>query len=187
MKIRQRFLGVQRMALRHDFGKELVDALHFGLELAQVHFHAVMLRIRDLFLVNEELAELVVFVFRRQVQKREIVDALEIIAGIGETGHAFAVDERRADVGKATGRVDLAALAPCLGLDAPIPADATQAVVEPCDRDDELVLGRGIHVRAAIAERLLERSVMIEDDAIFDHDAPRNIILEAGRALSVFA
>ena len=187
VKIRQRFLGVQRVALRHDFGKQLIDALHLRLELAQIHFHAVVLGICDFLLVDEELAELVVFVLRRQVQKREIVDALEVVAGIGETGHALAVDERRADVGEAAGRVDLAARAPRFRLDAPVSADAAQAVVQPCDRDDELVLRRGIHVGAAIAERLLERSVVIEDDAILDHDAPRHIVFEAGRALAVFA
>ena len=187
MKVRQRFLGVQRMALRHDFGEQLIDTLHLRLELAQVHFHAIVLGIRDFLFVDEELAKFVVFVFRRQIQKREIVDALEVIAGIGETGHALAVDECRADVGETAGRVDLAAFAPRFRLDAPIPADAAQAVVQSCDGDDELVLGRGIHVGAAIAEGLLERAVVIEDDAILDHDAPRHIVFEAGRALAVFA
>ena len=187
MKIRQCLLRVQRLTGRHYLRKQLIHALNLRLEMTQVHLHAVMLLIRDLLLVDKNLPELIKLVLWRQIKQREIIMALVIAAGIRKTRHPLRIDQRRADIRELPRRILLALFTPCLALQAPVAADPSQTVIEPRHRHHQLILRRGVHIRAAIAERLLQGTVMIQDNAILNHHAPRNIILQPCRLRAIFS
>src|SRR3546814_685671 len=103
-----------------------------------------------------------------------------------EGGAAFLVHQPRQRLGKL--RVRIVGSGPALGLDEQRPArpHATQRVVQPRRRGDQLALRRAVEVRPTKPGRALETAVLVQDDARRDQPGPGQPVGEQRRALAVF-
>src|SRR3546814_3476734 len=99
-----------------------------------------------------------------------------------EGGAAFLVHQPRQRLGKL--RVRIVGSGPALGLDEQRPArpHATQRVVQPRRRGDQLALRRAVEVRPTKPGRALETAVLVQDDARRDQPGPGQPVGEQRRS-----
>src|SRR6185295_10044536 len=98
---------------------------------------------------------------------------------------ALLIDQPRRRVGEAGTGILVGGNALGLEEQRPSRAEALEDVVEPRRDGDQLGIGSAVEVRAAVAQRPLERPVLVEDDAGPDQAGPWQVVGENSRLLPV--
>ena len=184
VQVGQRLGVAEDLGLGQDGAEHLEGAVGLGDEPLQLRVRLDLDGGRLGALVEQALGPSLVL-GRRQIEERQVVPALVMGAVGAEGGVALLVDQPRRGVGEA--RTGILAGGHALGLEEQRPsrAEALQDVVEPRRDGDELGVRGAVEVRAAVAQRALERAVLVEHDAGPDQAGPRQVVGEARRLLPV--
>ena len=169
---------VERLRLGQDAGQHLQGTLGLGHEPFELGMRLASMDRVVAALVEEALGAAFVL-GRRQVEEGQEVPAFMVGAVGAEGGVTLLVDQPRRRIGKAGAGILVGRDALGLEEQGPAGAEALQDVVEPRADRDELGLGGAVEVGAAVAQRALERAVLVEDDAGSDQAGPRQVVVEA--------
>ena len=170
VQVGQRFVVIEPVELRHHAHEQIEDAFDLrdkGREaLAPVHAGGRRVLVQQPGRAGMRL-------LRRQVLQREVVTALEVLAGLLERSPSLLVHQPRQRFGEV--RVRVICRRPTLGLDEQRPARAepTQRVVQPRGGGHQLPLRGAVQVRPTKAPRALERAVLVQHHAGRHQAGPR--------------
>jgi hypothetical protein len=123
---------------------------------------------------------------RRQPDESEIIPALEVGAFLFELRAALRIDEAGRRIRKAAVWIVVCRQTLRFDKDCPAGTQPSQGIVEPGCNGHEFSGRGGVQIGSAKAGGTLQRTVLIEDDALLDQGCPRQKVGKALGATTIF-
>ena len=185
VQVGQRAGVIERLGLGQNVGQHLQGALGFGDKMGELRLR-LGLEVGIVGALVQEALGATFVLRRRQVQEGQEIAAFMVGAVGAEGGVALLIDQPRGGIGKAGTGILVGRHAFGFEEQRPAGTEALQDIIEPRTYRYELGLGGAVEVGAAIAQRALERAILVEHDAGTDQAGPGHVVVEADSLAAVF-